>query len=338
MSLKTLSYIRYSLKNYVSSKALSSRTISTRKFAITSGAPVNPSILEIVNAQDNFSGGKLLTSIIREAIAAADIIDVPDPANTLRLLLVGGGASGAGNGGNTTAASGGGGGVLPNQLITYTPGVTYTIRAGNGGAGTGGDLAQGRLGNPGGYSQFDTYYASGGYPGAYGAAGASGTTGTTTPGGGNAGGGSHGGGGGAGAAASNANGGIGLDSPLYNQLVGYTYYLGGGAACAAVIGSGGYSGVGTPGASGGGDFPGTTAGSNSGTLGGGGAAGAWNTSSQGSGPGGGGLVLIRLPSSVTVTSTTGSPTITTIGNYKFYVWYGITNSGAGTGVSGSITI
>jgi hypothetical protein len=247
------------------------------------------------------------------------------PAVVNMFVIAAGGASAAGNGGNSTAAAGGGGAIL-EQVFSINTGQTYTIQAGNGGPGIAGDLAAGRLGSAGGYSRFGTFYVSGGYAGAYGAAGASGVVGSTAAGGGNAGGGTNGGGGGAGAAASTINGGIGIQSILYNELYGGTIYWGGGGAGATTTGGGGTSG--TRGLTGGGLFP-----AGNGTYGGGGAPNDWNLGIGGGG--GGGMVIVRLNPAITVSSTTGSPTVTNKNGYNYYAWIG--NNNSATVVTGSIT-
>lgn len=106
----------------------------------------------------------------------------PAVPTTVDLLLVGGGGSGSGNGGNNTASGGGGGGVLYRSNVAVATGVTYDVIVGAGGIGVGGDLSQGRLGNAGGYSNFQTYYAGGGGAGRYGQGGSAGASGTLNPG------------------------------------------------------------------------------------------------------------------------------------------------------------
>jgi hypothetical protein len=217
--------------------------------------------------------------------------------------IAGGGGSGSGNGGNNTASGGGGGGVKTANNVCVSIGVPYPVVVGSGGAATIGDIAQGRLGNPGAYSQFDQYYASGGIAGRYGLGGTSGTADTTTAGGGFAGGGggtASGGGGGAGGAGSGTTGG----TTVSTTLTGSTIELGAGGA-----------GINGSASSGGGAYP---AGAGTDGQGGGGAPNVFNGGAGGKG--GTGTVIIRHLSSEPIANTTGSPTITTSGDYRIYRW------------------
>jgi hypothetical protein len=240
------------------------------------------------------------------------------PSVTVDYLVVAGGGAGDSGGG-------GAGGLIYVESASLIIGNTYNVTVGAGGT-TGADTA-----TNGNNSVFDSLTAIGGgaaryslngVPGGSGGGAAYGgkTGGAGTVGQGNAGGNSNpawntgAGGGGAGAVGGNSAsaptggaGGIGLQ---YNISGTSTYYAGGGGGGTATGGTGGAGGNGGGGA-------GASTGATSGTVNtGGGGGGIYQ--SYPAGAGGSGVVILRFLSSVTVTATTGSPTITTDGSYKVY--------------------
>lgn len=218
-------------------------------------------------------------------------------------LVVGGGASGAGNGGNNTAGGGGAGQVIEVLGATAASGTAHNITVGAGGAGRMGDLSNGRLGLPGGSSSFLTTTANGGSPGSYGNGGASGSgnAGLTA---------ANWGGGGQGGAASGAFPGTGVQLTTWSAA-------GGNAAGWFASGGSGMFGTDRQSTGGGGIYP---AGGGIARTGGGSAPAAFNSGAAGNG--GSGVVIIRTLQSAPVYTTTGSPTITTSGGYRFYSWGG----------------
>ena len=234
----------------------------------------------------------------------------PAGVTSVQALIVAGGGSGSIGGGG---GGGGAGGLVYSSSISVTPGVTYPIVVGAGGAGvTGGPDINGTAGQN---SSFNGLVAIGGGQGAHngysgqtggsgGGAYGSGNAGSGTYGQGNSGGGgvtdsstytNGGGGGGAGGAGSAAiatqggAGGIGLPISISGTSV---YYAGGGAG--GVQKSGGSSQVG--GLGGGGNnagapnsngLPGTQ------NTGGGGGGASYTNASVASGSGGSGIVIIR---------------------------------------------
>jgi hypothetical protein len=264
---------------------------------------------------------------------------------TVDYLVVAGG----GGGGYWKGGGGGGGGLIYATSQSFAPGITYSVTVGDGGISNSGTGA----GEQGGNSSisgtgFTTVTAIGGGGGGAGAAVASGFSGGDggsggggggnaavndvsepgglgTPGQGNNGGAGwavgnspSGGGGGAGASGGNAansysgpsgNGGSGL----LNSITGTsTYYAGGGGGGSynAGYGSGGAGGGGRGGLTGSPAVAGTT------NTGGGGGGSCVATGKAG----GSGVVIIRCPSSVTASSTTGSPVVTVSGNHRIYTF------------------
>jgi hypothetical protein len=126
-------------------------------------------------------------------------------------------------------------------------------------------------------------------------------------------GGGGGGAGGAGIGGTNSTGvgGIGLSSSITGTA---TYYAGGGGGWtrnnASTLGGAGGGGNGSSGGTN------TAGGTNTGGGGGGGGG-----SSNGA-AGGSGVVIIRVPADVTVSATTGSPTVTTPTGYRVYKFTG----------------
>jgi len=273
-----------------------------------------------------------ITSVKRFVDFSLDFLPV------IEYLIV---AGGGGGGGWAGGGGGGGGGVLAG---TYTatsqnPGA-FTVTVGDGGAGNSGQGSGSKGQNSsvfgltaegGGYGGYSNV---GGNGGSGGGGGGSGTRagGTGTAGQGNNGGSSFntntgGGGGGAGAAGTSAtsqsspgNGGDGIQSSITGTA---TYYGGGGGGGRHMTaGAGGSAGLGGGGAGGDNSCTGSLGNGKAGTPntggGGGGAGGVTNSCGMASGAGGSGVVILRTKSSVL--STTGSPTITTDGDYSIYTF------------------
>jgi hypothetical protein len=261
---------------------------------------------------------------------------------TLDALVVGGGGASSQAGGTNAASGGGGGGVYDLKNIIIRTGSPLLVKVGAGGVAVG-FSGFNRLGNPGDYSQFHVYYATGGWGGNYYQGGNSGTYGIATIGGVppfTAGGGYEGGsaalatsqgytgvsgtnfcGGGAGAGSTATGYASGLsfldavthyDDPgngVISNITGTnTYYGGGGGSQAGGAGLGGGG-------------SGYIAGSGTNGLGGGGGAidYQWNGGS-GAGGGGSGVVIIKQTISQPIAFTTGNPTITSNSTFRQYKW------------------
>lgn len=250
------------------------------------------------------------------------------------LVVAGGGGGGARVGG------GGGAGGLKQGTSTLTPGVSYTVTVGAGAAGTSQGGGTGQAGTNGSASSFNAVsttggggggaYANinalsggsgggaGGYNGGSAASGASGTSGEGYAGGDGVSG-SGGGGGGAGGAGNGGSGnnggagGAGAASSITGSPVTYAGGGGGSGDSSGGAGGSGGGGAGTTGMA----SPGGNATANTG-----GGGGAVRNSNDGggyvSGAGGSGVVIIRSP--VAAASTTGSPTITTVGSDTVYTF------------------
>jgi hypothetical protein len=261
---------------------------------------------------------------------------------TLDALVVGGGGAASQSGGSNYASGGGGGGVYDLKDITIRTSSPYLVKVGAGGVGIGYNVSPSKLGNPGDYSQFYIYYATGGWGGDYAIGGNSGTYGITTIGtivSPSAGGGYQGGtqalansqgyaiagsvfaGGGAGAGqtaknyyttTSYAGGTFRYDDPgngIVSTITGTsTYYGGGGGSQAGGAGSGGGGSgyLGNDGASGFG--------------GGGGASDYYFNGASVAGSGGSGAVIIKQSIIYPVANTTGSVTITSNSTFRLYKW------------------
>lgn len=255
------------------------------------------------------------------------------------LVIGGGGGGGKGQSGSWVEWGGGGGagGYLTSwnggTALTYSSGATFTVSVGSGGAGSASIGVDGTSGDP---SQFDTVTAAGGGGGGGGAASSGGSGGgassagngsahpTTYAGGaaspsgqGNAGASSvqarSGGGGGAGGAGSTSgtnnlggDGGAGLTSTITGSSV-VRAAGGGGSSYQQVPGSGG-SGIGGDGerhqdhTSPNPQIAATDGAANTGS--GGGGSSSYATNSTG-GDGGSGVVILRVPDTVTLTQQSG---------------------------------
>ena len=260
-------------------------------------------------------------------------LETPQTIDTEYLVVAGGGSGGKGD-----AGGGGAGGHLTNfggTAISLTPGVTYTVTVGGGGAavssgdgnpgvnsvlsGTGISTVTsigGGRGASGGFSASGDGGSGGGaghlQPG--GAPGGSGTVGQGNDGGDGAGNSApaYGGGGGGGAGAAGANGsssaggdgGVGLS----NSITGSAVFSAGGG--------GGHSnqsdGTAGAGGNGGGGAGKESSAGIAGTANTGGGGGGSNGSS--SGAGGSGVVILRMATSFYSGTVTGSPTVTTDGS------------------------
>ena len=268
------------------------------------------------------------------------------PAGEMAYMVLAGGASGASNGGGGGAGGlrssygSSGGGASAESNITLSAG-TYTITIGGGGASIDNSTSYQSIGNAGtattisgnatvntvgggGGGSNTTAAATGGCGGGSGS-GSGGSTGAAgTAGEGFAGGngmasthpytGAGGGGTGAvgGGASSSAPGAGGAGASITITGTGVNYGGGGGGTGGTGVG---YTGPGGAGGSGGGgaggayNGSGTAAGVNTG--GGGGATG--DAGSFTSGAGGSGIVILRMNTSDYSGTTTGSPTVTTVG-------------------------
>jgi len=271
------------------------------------------------------------------------------PVIPVDYLVVAGGGTGA------WAAGGGGGGLLTGTGYIASPGTTYTVTVGAGGAtppaqgnnsvfdtitaigggtGTNGSVSA-NGGSGGGYSYYGGAGGKGVYPGSsYIDAprqGYDGGTGVDSGGGSFAGGGGGGAGGpgnyavGTAPTGSGGAGGVGAISTIITDAQATT--LGVGQVVSSNVyfaGGGGGTGASSVGAGGyGGGGAGTNGPANAGAAHTGGGSSGSNTSSS---PGGSGVVILRyLDSYAAASATTGSPTIIVSGGYRIYTW---TSSGS----------
>jgi len=220
-----------------------------------------------------------------------------------------------------------------NSVISGTSFTTVTALGGGGGAGYYGSYQAGANGGSGGggASSANAAGGKGVYPGStyldqarqgYDGGRGNGTSGNGSQNGG--------GGGGAGAVGQSpaksqsggGYGGVGVVNPFTGstsgQNVSGTYYLagGGGAGTERYAGPGGAGGYGGGGQ---GQGSGTTYTAGTTNTGGGGGGGGYNGATDGLN-GGSGVVILRVGSGTTASSTTGSPTVTTSGAYRFYTF------------------
>ena len=273
---------------------------------------------------------------------------ISSPTYTASYLVVG-----AGGGGGSFGGGGGAGGFLTGNTSIYR-GIVYPVIVGAGGTGaTTSDIGiTGNNGNPSSVFQFTTYGGGGGgtrYGGtatpAYrgnpgndggsgggggqsnsgtaaggsakasqgnaGGAGKSGTAGVPNHAGGG-GGGAGGAGGVGGATTTGGTGGVGALSNITGSTV---FYAGGGGGCVYNDGTVGIGGNGG-GGSGGGNLTGGTANTPAATAGTANTGGGGGGGSYGGvgGSGGSGIVIISIPTTNYTGTTTGGPTVTTVGN------------------------
>jgi hypothetical protein len=249
-------------------------------------------------------------------------------------LLVGGGGGGGGGAGGACEAGGGAGGVLSGSNLSFTPGTTYNITIGQGGAvntNGGNTVAFTLTAYGGGYGGYSDGNGTGSHPGGNGGSGgggfnASGGLGTLNQGfSGGTGSGTGfvnpneaGGGGGAGGVGTNTLiGGIGVINPIAGSTIGQLsagkYWVAGGGTGITYWGiNGSRFEVASAGGLGGGGSGGIIAnGSSIPTNGtpntGGGGAGGYS--------GGSGVVILSVPTAMYSGIVTGSPTVTTYGSY-----------------------
>lgn len=322
----------------------------TWSYSVTSGTLGNTAT---VSQADNVftitpSTNALNGGVFDITFTASDGINLATAASTFTLafarnveyLVVGGG----GAGGRSNGGGGGAGGVLTGTASLISG--TYTVTVGNGGAFT---TVSSQNGNNGQDSVFSgpgiTATAIGG------GGGASETSGTQAGSGGSGGGGngyattnailkgsgtagpprqgydggqSSGrltgylapGGGGAGGPGESPVGSAGNGGVGYQWLDG-NYYAGGGGGGTYNVANTGVGGNGG-GGNGGSQTPSLAATSGTPNTGGGGGGGG---NGQNAGSGGSGVVIIRHPDSeAAATSTTGSPTVTVSGGYRYYTF------------------
>lgn len=263
---------------------------------------------------------------------ATGSVTIPDTFSVDYLVVGGGGGAGGGNNLNEGCGGGGAGGFLTGTLTVSPSPTTYTVTVGAGSAGAANDTTA----SAGSNSVFSTFTANGGGGGSSASTGtgttggsgggasrgpstgANGTAGQGNKGGNSAAAADGGGGGGASAAGSNGTatgnggaGGNGTASSITGTSV--TYAGGGGGAGTSTQGAGGSGGGGAGGRSGGPNngTPGTA------NTGGGGGALAASTGTCTGGSGGSGVVIIKYPSSKTITVGAGlTSTESTSGGFK----------------------
>lgn len=277
---------------------------------------------------------------LSELLQASYGVEASTPISIDYLVVGGGGAGGVGNQGSNVEWGGGGGagGLLTSRNggtpLTFSDQDTFQVTVGAGGAGSSTTNA---TGGSGGQSVFSTVTAAGGGGGGGGTAGAGGSGGggrtnnvsggAASPAGqGNAGAtgvtAKAGGGGGAGGAPTGtSNGGVGAQNDITGTN---TYYAGGGGGMVwggtNTTGQGGQGGGGTALQHDGGSVSSVLSTPQNGTdgLGGGGGGTSYyvtgwtgRTATYPSGDGGDGVVILRMPTSVTLTQTTGNLTVPT---------------------------
>jgi len=240
---------------------------------------------------------------------------------SISYLTIAGGGGGSPSVSNVIGGGGGAGGYLASTT-SFSPGTTYTITVGAGGAsGTRG--ANSSIGGA-------VIAIGGGAGGNSGGSGGSGggNNGSGTVGQGNAGGsavpGAAGGGGGAGAVGGNASGfssggsgdsfGGGGGSGTASSITGSSVFrAGGGGGGKSIFQGPGFAGGGGAGGGGGGSGSGAGTAGTINTGGGGGGAG-WNGVDSSGGIGGSGIVILSIPTISYTGTTSGSPTVSTVGS------------------------
>lgn len=332
-------------------------TYSVTSGSLPSGLSLNSSTGEITGTAPNVAGLSTFTITATDSqnqtASRSFSINIVSITNAIDYIVVAGGGAG---GSWYNAGGGGAGGALAANSVSITGGTTYTVTIGAGGTGSNNSGVVGPVGSNSSISGtgFTTVTAiRGGGGGSSGPGGA--TNGGS--GGGNSGyitnvagkgvytgssylsqtrqgydggfGGTYGGGGGGGAGAAGTNGqsttggngGVGI------QWNDGNYYGGGGGGSAYSDTAGNIPGNGGNGGGGRGSsyplgayvsnapaYSGTTN-----TGGGGGGASGYHATTQQAGSGGSGVVVIRFADTYdALTSTTGSPTYTVSGGYRYY--------------------
>jgi hypothetical protein len=292
------------------------------------------------------------TIVASNTVIVNDTSQAPSTVSADYLVVAGGGTGGTGNRSAEPPLYGGGGGAggvrYGSTELTFS--TLYTVTVGGAGSNSSFNSIESTRGGNGGSAPSNvnptTGGSGGGGPNAFASdyvLGAAGNTPTTSPSQGNNGGKggrnsfsvnprsfAAGGGGGASqvggepdnGANNGSSGGLGgRGGNGYTWLNGITYGGGGGGAGASASGGfGSPSGIGGTGGGGGGGsgssgtqvYPGET------NTGGGGGGGWGNNSGQNGQSGGSGIIIIRCVDSITASSTTGSPTVTTSGGYRYY--------------------
>jgi len=318
---------------------------SSNYVAFKSPATVASNVTWTLPSTDGTSGQVLSTN----GSGVLSWVDRAAAATTSVEYLV---VAGGGGGGYSGGGGGGAGGYKANTL-SVASGTSYTVTVGAAGAGStvgtsaGGDgtssifssVSTSGGGGGGSYAAVSGAYngrngGSGGGAAAY--AAVVGTGGTGVSGEGFAGGVNatpspypSGGGGGAaavGAAASGSQSGAGGSGTNWQSLG--TFYAGGGGGGGTQEGATrGIAGSGSTGN--GGNYLSAGSAASANTGGGGGGGGNFNLGANSyGGNGGSGVVILRYPNTyILAVSTTGSPTVTNVGGYRYYTFTG----------SGSIT-
>ncbi len=101
---------------------------------------INP----ITDANGNTAPGGGVTRKVQE-FTSTGTFTVPSNCSSVEVLVVGGGGAGGGGRGSSTVSSpgmglggGGGGGVVRQEIVSVTPGASYTVTVGAGGSGANG--------------------------------------------------------------------------------------------------------------------------------------------------------------------------------------------------------
>ena len=333
-----------SVKDYASTFATNNLTIAANGSEKIGGSADNATIVE---------GGIALTLIYIDStqgwlVTSSGLQTEAPQTYSADFLVIGGG----GGGGNDDSGGGGAGGYRTSTQ-DLSPGTTYTVTVGDGGAGSPAIPANGANGSPssvsgtglttitsaggGGGGTQSTAGADGGSGGGGsgnpGSAGGSGNIPATSPSQGNDGADGifsnliGGGGGGAGEAGNTdgpAHGGDGLSSSITGSAV---VRAGGGAGSNRINPQTPAPGGDGGGGQGGTDSPHSPATDGTVNTGSGGGGGGGSTPKNG-GDGGKGVVIISVPTSNYSGTTTGAPTVTTSGSNTIMQFNG---SGSYTG-------